>query len=553
MTTLTVRNKIGFHTGPAGNRTGINRGGFMERLTQARIPFMIKSVDDYGPCFEAVEHIQKSGVPHIVVYRLSSAGQNTGYTFDIPRYDDFPNDPHAGAVKHWQKTLERLPREFNKEHVWLELINEVDRNRCDWLGQFAVHCAEFALRDGYKITLFGWSSGEPEKSGWEQPGMLAYLRLCAQQPNRLAVSVHEYSYNKENIQDGFPYKLGRFKELFQVCDEQGIPRPKVHITEWGWEYRNVPSPERAMEDIRWANKLYGPYPEIQGAAIWYLGLGGEFGDIHNQTQRLIAPLTELTLNEMFTVELDVPMTTTSPAASTIAQPGTGSPETKTTEPPVATAESPVTTHPPVTTTPPATTSKPATTEKPASTDQPTTPKPTTTQSTSSAAAPQKPPTTTSQTTATQPPTTTTPASKTQPQVTTSSSTSQPVSGKNQLVFVADVTIPDYTRLKPGQSFTKIWRVKNSGETTWGEGYKLVFVPNLEKGGKAMSERVSFALAEVASKPTVAPGETVEIRLPLTAPMQARPKFDFSDWKLQDPSGRVFDDFLYVIIVVDPKA
>ncbi len=65
MTTITVRNKIGFHTGPAGNRTGINRGGFMERLTQARIPFMLKSVDDYGPCFEAVEHIQKSGVPHM--------------------------------------------------------------------------------------------------------------------------------------------------------------------------------------------------------------------------------------------------------------------------------------------------------------------------------------------------------------------------------------------------------------------------------------------------------------------------------------------------------
>lgn len=182
MTTITVRNKIGFHTGPAGNRTGINRGGFMERLTQARIPFMLKSVDDYGPCFEAVEHIQKSGVPHMVVFRLSSSGQGTGYTFDIPRYDDYPNDPYAGAVKHWEKTMERLPRDFNKEYVWLELINEVDRNRCDWLGHFATHCASFALRDGYKITMFGWSSGEPEKSGWSNPACWPIF-ACA--PNTL--------------------------------------------------------------------------------------------------------------------------------------------------------------------------------------------------------------------------------------------------------------------------------------------------------------------------------------------------------------------------------
>ncbi len=528
MTTITVRNKIGFHTGPAGNRTGINRGGFMERLTQARIPFMLKSVDDYGPCFEAVEHIQKSGVPHVVVFRLSSSGQGTGYTFDIPRYDDYPNDPYAGAVKHWEKTMERLPRDFNKEYVWLELINEVDRNRCDWLGHFATHCASFALRDGYKITMFGWSSGEPEKSGWEQPGMLAYLRLCAQHRDRLAVSVHEYSYTKENIQDGFPYKLGRFKELFAVCDAYAIARPRVHITEWGWEYRHVPSPERAMDDIRWANKLYAPYPEIQGAAIWYLGLGGEFGDIHNQTQRLIAPLTELTLNETFTVELSVPAPATVPTLPTTPQTDTGLPpvpETKPTETiPTPTPQPPLVTPPPVTTQPPLTapTSTPIRTQ-PASTDKPVETKP---------VSPTEP-------------ATTTPPIATQPQTV-------PAAGKSHLTFLADVTIPDYTRVKPGQAFTKIWRVKNSGETTWGKGYKLVFVPNPEKGGKAMSERVSFDFSEVAAKATVAPGETVHISLSLVAPMQARPKFDFSDWKLQDDRGRGFDDILYLIIVIDPE-
>lgn len=500
----TVRNKIGFHTGPAGNRTGLNRGGFMERLDQARIPFMIKSVDDYGPCFEGVEYILKSGVPHVIVYRLSTAGQNDGFTYDIPRYDDFPNDPEAAAQKHWEKTLAKLPREFNKEHVWLELINEVDRNRCDWLGQFAAYCAALAVRDGYKITMFGWSSGEPEKEGWATRGMLEYLRLCAQHPDRFAISIHEYSYNKEDIKDGFPYKLGRFKELFAVCDEFGIARPMVHITEWGWEYQSVPPPDRAMEDIRWANKLYGPYPQIQGAAIWYLGRGGEFGSIHNETQQLIAPLTELTLNETFTVELDTPpepviILNEPPLPPTEPTPEVPQPDTVSTEAPVTT--------------------QPVTEPSPTvSTDQP-------------------------------PPTDTPPISE--PPTTTTPTASQ--SGVSSVKFITDVTIPDYTRLKPGQTFTKTWRVQNNGETTWGSDFRLVFIPNPAKGGQQMASQSSYAFSEVASRATVPPGEIVDISVRMTAPNPGRPDFDFSDWKLQDPSGRVFGDILFALIVVDPNA
>lgn len=33
---------------------------------------------------------------------------------------------------------------------------------------------------------------------------------------------------------------------------------------------------------------------------------------------------------------------------------------------------------------------------------------------------------------------------------------------DQMSFVADVTVPDYSIMTPGQSFTKTWRVKNVG-------------------------------------------------------------------------------------------
>jgi hypothetical protein len=134
-----------------------------------------------------------------------------------------------------------------------------------------VRIANLAQRDGYKVSLFAWSSGEPEPSCWETPGMLAYLRLCAERPSQAAVAVHEYSFIESDIFHQFPFKVGRFQYLFQVCDKHNIPRPRVHITEWGWTLDSVPGPAQAIADIRRVGELYARFPEIEGVAIWYLG------------------------------------------------------------------------------------------------------------------------------------------------------------------------------------------------------------------------------------------------------------------------------------------
>ncbi|HRI57933.1 MAG TPA: NBR1-Ig-like domain-containing protein, partial [Anaerolineae bacterium] len=42
-------------------------------------------------------------------------------------------------------------------------------------------------------------------------------------------------------------------------------------------------------------------------------------------------------------------------------------------------------------------------------------------------------------------------------------------------FVADVTIPDGTEVVAGTTFVKIWRLRNSGTSTWGPGYTLEHV------------------------------------------------------------------------------
>ena len=481
---IIARNKIGFHTGPGGNARGL--GDWMRSLDKAGIPFMIKSVDSYGPVFEASEIAKKSGVEHVLVYRVSTVGQAHEYDYDVPPYKDpkFKNDPEGGAEKHWAKTMKKIPPEFDKERTWLEPINEVDKNFCDWLGRFAVHTANLALRDGFKVSLFAWSSGEPEPEGWEEPGMLDYLRLCAERPNQAAVALHEYSYVEKDIKHGFPFKIGRFKQLFDVCDKHLIARPTVHITEWGWTLNDVPSPAKAIKDIDEIMKLYGRYPEITGAAIWYLG--PSFGGIANKAQKLIKPVAEFTLNTTYELMTDPPKfkprphSTDKPTPVDPDQPDPIDPDT----PDPVEPEQP----------------EPVEPEKPEPVE-PETPEP---------VEPEPPE-----------PVEPNPVEPPQPNI----------------AFVADVTIPDDTRIAGGTNFTKTWRVRNTGNVAWTNSFKLVHVK-----GEAMTSNRERVL------PSVEPNHEVEISIEFTAPTKSG--VYFSDWQLRDEQGNLFGDVLFTRIIAE---
>ncbi len=286
--------KIGFHTG-IGYQSE-NLVAWMIALDAAGIPFFLKSTDNAEPIFIAQELKRRSGVPHTLVYRRVT---NEDYNLDVPNYD-LP--PAEAAVIHWQEHMKLFPPELDPSLVWIETVNEIDKNRAEWMGQFALKTAELAMRDGFNWAAFGWASGEPEPEQWQTPSMLAFLDLAGNNPDRLAIALHEYSYTVDDITDGAPYKIGRFEQLFQIADENNIPRPTILITEWGWEYMNVPPPEQALRDIAWANQLYAPYPELKGAAIWYLG--GGFADIATQTEQLILPVTEYSLQTYFTRPLE---------------------------------------------------------------------------------------------------------------------------------------------------------------------------------------------------------------------------------------------------------
>jgi hypothetical protein len=94
-------------------------------------------------------------------------------------------------------------------------------------------------------------------------------------------------------------------------------------------------------------------------------------------------------------------------------------------------------------------------------------------------------------------------------------------------FVDDLTIPDGTVFQPGESFTKAWRLRNIGSCTWGRDYAVVFV-----GGDPLGAAEAINLSH-----TAAPGETLDIAVPMIAPQEAGSYQ--SSWKLRNPQNEVF--------------
>ncbi|MBP6017339.1 MAG: hypothetical protein KA586_11510 [Candidatus Promineofilum sp.] len=284
-------NKIGFHV--TFLEDGDELDPYMQRLDAEGVPFFLKSVDNAEPLYKAQELMKASGVAHTLVYRSTM--------YDVPDYD---LDPVVAAEQYWELEKAIWPPELDPSLIWFETMNELDKGRSEWLAQFALRTAELALRDGYRWAAFSWASGEPEPSDWESPAMLELLQLIGENPDQLAIALHEYSYLAGDIGDEYPHKVGRFLDLFAVADRHDIPRPTVLITEWGWTYDNIPAEPDAMEDIAWAARLYGAFPEVKGAAIWNLGrLDDKLLPLNSEMQGLMDNLLTMSLDSYFSAPI----------------------------------------------------------------------------------------------------------------------------------------------------------------------------------------------------------------------------------------------------------
>jgi hypothetical protein len=115
---------------------------------------------------------------------------------------------------------------------------------------------------------------------------------------------------------------------------------------------------------------------------------------------------------------------------------------------------------------------------------------------------------------------------------------------DQAQFISDVTVPDGTKMIPGQGFTKTWRLRNLGSCSWDSRYALVFA-----GGDALG-----APAVINLPGTVPAYSTVDLSIDMKAPMT--PGQYVGDWKLRNAAGQVFgvvadQPFFVQITVIQP--
>lgn len=98
---------------------------------------------------------------------------------------------------------------------------------------------------------------------------------------------------------------------------------------------------------------------------------------------------------------------------------------------------------------------------------------------------------------------------------------------NQVGSVIDVNMPDGTAVKPGEKFSKIWRIKNAGTCTWTKAYDLI-----PAGGAEFT-----TLKEIPLTKEVKTGATIDMSVEMVAPTKEGTYISY--WEMQDNTGRGF--------------
>lgn len=116
-------------------------------------------------------------------------------------------------------------------------------------------------------------------------------------------------------------------------------------------------------------------------------------------------------------------------------------------------------------------------------------------------------------------------------------TVMPTASCYQLRYVTDVSIPDNTQMAPGQTFTKTWKVKNTGSCAWDKGFKFAFT-----GGEAMNGATYTLPSPVAAN------AEIDVSIAMTAPSNKTGSLR-GNWRMSTVGGQYFGDEVYVVIVV----
>jgi hypothetical protein len=166
---------------------------------------------------------------------------------------------------------------------------------------------------GLKLCILNFGAGGPDINKWHLYGDL--LRLVSNNRDRVTVGLHEYAAGvifsgMEAIADGqvlfrdwrdwagesYPsspittdhynfWHTGRYKHMFDYCDANGITRPNVIFTEWGYDQLTDPISDAYLKDLAHVSPPVAPYEHYRSwrslESVWR-----EWGDEWSQVSQL---------------------------------------------------------------------------------------------------------------------------------------------------------------------------------------------------------------------------------------------------------------------------
>ncbi len=91
----------------------------------------------------------------------------------------------------------------------------------------------------------------------------------------------------------------------------------------------------------------------------------------------------------------------------------------------------------------------------------------------------------------------------------------------------DITIPDDSAFRPGEPFSKTWRLVNAGDCPWTADYTLVWF-----SGERLGANLTYPFTE-----TIPPGDSIDLTVDMVAPQ--KPGSHQSTWKLKAKDGSLF--------------
>lgn len=282
----------GFHVSEPALTNGI--GAYFDAMLANGQAVLSKGNETAGVVYTLQEKARKyPGSLAIGVYRKSHFPNFGNTADDVPIYGA---DPVAMAKLYWDEVDRTWPAELDKNWVWVEFPNEVDKNRSAWLGQLLFYLGGEAINRGYKYLGPGWSAGEPEISDWDH--FAGYLQLCQVHPDRLGISLHEYSYDMAGpLVDKTPWLMGRVSQLNGWCAINNIVPPLVIISELGWSYNDAPPAKEGVGQLKDMMLWYLKHaPNVMGWALWALDKDDKYASLAKKINPYMAPLAAMINN-----------------------------------------------------------------------------------------------------------------------------------------------------------------------------------------------------------------------------------------------------------------